>query len=178
MQICVTLYEWEHIAERWENATHYTEKALYKLLTQSIVPSVLEGLRVSVFCVHTRPFFYEQANAPLKFDQAIENQRKLEEAIASRKRSSRLQMKESEKEAEKLAAQKRAEEDEKLARERRAEARAKKEEEERLKREEAKNAREKRRRDREEREEQERLKKEQTEEQRCVFSCILSALGC
>ncbi|KAG6853957.1 hypothetical protein C0991_012103 [Blastosporella zonata] len=30
--ICVTLYEWEHVAERFEKATHYTEKALYKVL--------------------------------------------------------------------------------------------------------------------------------------------------
>lgn len=45
-QICVTLNEWEHIAERFEKATHYLEKALYKMLTQNIVPIVTAELRV------------------------------------------------------------------------------------------------------------------------------------
>jgi hypothetical protein len=48
-QICVTLYEWEHICERFEGATHYSEKALYKLLSQHIVPAVTTELRVSYF---------------------------------------------------------------------------------------------------------------------------------
>lgn len=52
-QICVTLYEWEHIAERFEKATHYTEKALYKVLVNSIVPVVTEELRVPPFYVTT-----------------------------------------------------------------------------------------------------------------------------
>ena len=46
LQICVTLNEWEHIAERFEKATHYLEKALYKMLTQHIVPNVTAELRV------------------------------------------------------------------------------------------------------------------------------------
>lgn len=45
-QICVTLDEWEHIAERFEKATHYLERALYKMLTQNIVPIVTAELRV------------------------------------------------------------------------------------------------------------------------------------
>jgi hypothetical protein len=48
-KLCVTLYEWEHIAEQWQTATHYTEKALYKVLTKFIVPDVTEMLRVRVF---------------------------------------------------------------------------------------------------------------------------------
>ncbi|TFY83027.1 hypothetical protein EWM64_g983 [Hericium alpestre] len=124
--LCVTLSEWEHIADRFEKATHYTEKALYKVLSQHIVPSIVEELR------------------------EIERQKRLEEAVSHRKRSSRLAMKETEKEEQKLAIQRQAEEEEKMGRARRAEARARKEEEEREKRE---SAREKRRHDREEREE-------------------------
>jgi len=46
-QICSTLSEWEHIPERFKNATHYSEKALYKLLKNHIVPAVVADLRVS-----------------------------------------------------------------------------------------------------------------------------------
>lgn len=56
-QICVTLYDWEHICERFEGATHYTEKALYKLLSQHIAPEIIAELRVSHFltrCLRTR----------------------------------------------------------------------------------------------------------------------------
>jgi hypothetical protein len=42
----VTLYEWEHVAERFAKATHYLEKALYKVLVTEIVPEVTEELRV------------------------------------------------------------------------------------------------------------------------------------
>lgn len=45
-QICSTLSEWEHVTERFENATHYSEKALYKLLKNHIVPVVVADLRV------------------------------------------------------------------------------------------------------------------------------------
>ena len=47
MQICVTLNDWEHICERFEGATHYTEKALFKLLSQHIVPAIVAELQVS-----------------------------------------------------------------------------------------------------------------------------------
>ncbi|OBZ72258.1 hypothetical protein A0H81_07462, partial [Grifola frondosa] len=123
--ICVTLYEWEHIAERFEKATHYLEKALYKVLSQSIVPAVTAELKEA------------------------ERRRRLEEAIVHRKRSSRIAIKESEKEEARAAAKKKAEEDEKTARARRQEARMKKEEAERERREQA---REQRRIEREERE--------------------------
>ncbi|KAJ8072581.1 hypothetical protein PM082_016140 [Marasmius tenuissimus] len=136
--ICVTLYEWEHITERWEKATHYAEKALYKVLKNHIVPIITEELR------------------------AVENKRRMEEAIVHRKRSSRLAVKESEKEEARMAAIKKAEDDERNARQRRAEARQKKEEDERLKREQAREQR------RKEREAQiaEREAKEKAEEER------------
>ncbi|OCH94876.1 hypothetical protein OBBRIDRAFT_884431 [Obba rivulosa] len=136
--ICVTLSEWEHIAERFEKATHYLEKALHKMLSQNIVPPIVAELREA------------------------ERRRRLEEAIVHRKRSSRIALKESEKEEARLAAKKRAEEEEKLGRVRRAEARARKEEEEREKRE---HAREQRRREREEREERARVKAERAEKE-------------
>ncbi|TDL14421.1 hypothetical protein BD410DRAFT_797206 [Rickenella mellea] len=124
--VCVTLAEWETVATQFEHATHYAEKALYKILVQDIVPSVTSMLR------------------------DIEKQRQKEEAVVHRKRSSRIAVKEGEKEEARLAAQRKAEEEERLSRARRAEARAKKEEEDRLKRE---LAREQRRKEREEREE-------------------------
>ncbi|KAF8274826.1 hypothetical protein EI94DRAFT_1768633 [Lactarius quietus] len=123
--LCVTLCEWEHICERFEGATHYAEKALYKILSQQIVPAITAELR------------------------EIQRKRHLEEAVSHRKRSSRLAVKESEKEEARQAAMKKAEEEEKLSRARRLEARLKREEEGREKREAA---REKRRLDREERE--------------------------
>ena len=46
LQICSTISEWEHIAERFDNATHYSEKALYKLLKNHVVPAVMSDLRV------------------------------------------------------------------------------------------------------------------------------------
>lgn len=42
----MTLYEWEHVAERFEKATHYAEKALYKVLTVDIVPIIIAELKV------------------------------------------------------------------------------------------------------------------------------------
>ncbi|KIM84771.1 hypothetical protein PILCRDRAFT_817567 [Piloderma croceum F 1598] len=123
--IAVTLYEWEHVAERFEKATHYTEKALYKVLAVDIVPIITAELK------------------------EIIRQRQLEEALVHRKRSSRIAIKESEKEEAELAAKKQAEDNEKMSRARRLEARQRKEEAEREKRE---NAREQRRREREQRE--------------------------
>ena len=49
LQICSTLPEWEHIADRFENATHYSEKALHKLLKNRIVPVVVAGLQVGTY---------------------------------------------------------------------------------------------------------------------------------
>jgi hypothetical protein len=47
-KLCVTLFEWEHIAERFDNSKHYTEKAFYKVLVNDIVPLVTAELRVRV----------------------------------------------------------------------------------------------------------------------------------
>ncbi|KAH7884569.1 hypothetical protein F5I97DRAFT_1929415 [Phlebopus sp. FC_14] len=127
VQICVTLEEWESISQRFESATHYAEKALYKVLSQGIVPIIAAELR------------------------EVERKRRVEEAIVHRKRSSRIAMKESVKEEERLALQKRAEEEERMSRARRLEARRQKEEAERLKRE---HAREQRRKERAQREQQ------------------------
>lgn len=120
--ICITLEEWESFPEQFEKATHYAEKSLYKVLTQSIVPEITAELR------------------------EVEKKKRKEEAVVHRKRSSRIAIKESEKEQEVLAAKKRAEEDEKMGRARRAETRRQKEEADRIKRE---NAREQRRKERE-----------------------------
>ncbi|KAK7454556.1 hypothetical protein VKT23_011309 [Stygiomarasmius scandens] len=143
--ICVTLYEWEHIAERWQNVTHYAEKALYKVLTKEIVPIVTEELR------------------------EIENKRQMEEAVVHRKRSSRLAIKEIEKEEAREAARRRAEEGEKMGRQRRAEARAQREEAERTRRELAREQRRKEREakekaEEEEEEEEERKKQEENQQ--------------
>ena len=46
-QIAVTLDEWEHIADPFEKATHYTEKALYSVLTTDIIPVITAELKVS-----------------------------------------------------------------------------------------------------------------------------------
>ncbi|KAL4066791.1 hypothetical protein J3A83DRAFT_4259622 [Scleroderma citrinum] len=123
--ICVTLEEWEDIAIRFEKATHYTEKALHKVLSQHIVPIVTAELREA------------------------ERKRRMDDAVVHRKRSSRIALKELEKEEERLARKKREDEEEKMSRARRLEARQRKEEEERLKRE---IAREQRRKEREMRE--------------------------
>lgn len=77
--------------------------------------------------------------------------------MVSRKRSSRIAVKESEREEQRAAARKKAEEDEKLSRARRAEARQLKEEADRLKREQS---REQRRKEREAREAQEKAQAE------------------
>ena len=42
----MTLEEWENIGQQFEKATHYAEKALHKVLSQSIVPIVTAELRV------------------------------------------------------------------------------------------------------------------------------------
>jgi hypothetical protein len=154
VQICVTLNEWEHVCERFEGATHYAEKALYKLLSQHIVPAIVAELRVSFFA-------YPKTRFLTRAKQEIQQKRQMEEAISQRKRSSRLAIKENEKEEARLSSLRKAEEEEKLSRVRRLEARQKREEEERLKREAA---REKRRLDREERERKAQAREEEEEE--------------
>ncbi|TFK70279.1 hypothetical protein BDN72DRAFT_877858 [Pluteus cervinus] len=95
--ICITTEDWERFAQKLGKATHYAEKALYRRLSQSVIPFVTDELR-------------EQ-----------ERQKRLEEAMTHRKRSSRIAIKESEK-AE-ATSKKLAEERERSGREKRLEAR-------------------------------------------------------
>jgi flagellar biosynthesis GTPase FlhF len=141
-KICITLPEWEAICEHFAHATHYLEKALYKMLSQSIVPAIVAELKV---CLR----FFSCDSYCDTSPQEVERKRKVEEAVVHRKRSSRIALKETEKEEARAAALRQAEEDEKLARSKRMEARAKKEDAERQKREQA---REQRRLERETRE--------------------------
>jgi hypothetical protein len=150
VQICVNLHEWEHIAERFAKATHYLERALYKVLVNDIVPDVTAELRVnlpSFLC-----FFYP-LNAFLA-PQEIERRHHLSLAVTQRKRSSRLLLRQFEREESEAAARKLVEEEERHSRARRAEARHQKEEADRERRETAREAR------RKEREEREKLMKE------------------
>ncbi|KAJ7202501.1 hypothetical protein B0H12DRAFT_1162635 [Mycena haematopus] len=117
--ICVTLSDWEHIAERFANGTHYTEKALHKVLTKQIVPIITEELR------------------------EVERKRRLEEAVVHRKRSSRIASKEQEKEEARQLARQKADVVEKKNRAQRLEARLAKEELERERREAAREQRRK-----------------------------------
>lgn len=48
-KICTTLEEWEYFPVRFEKATHYSEKALYKVLSHDIVPIATQELRVRSF---------------------------------------------------------------------------------------------------------------------------------
>ncbi|KAF7773311.1 hypothetical protein Agabi119p4_5478 [Agaricus bisporus var. burnettii] len=136
--ICVTLEEWEHITERFENATHYLEKALYKFLTNEIVPEITETLR------------------------ELERKKRMENALVHRKKSSRIALRESEKEEARLTARRQAEEKEKMSRSRRLEVRKQREEEERLRREQG---REQRRKEREARESRRQAELEEHENQ-------------
>jgi hypothetical protein len=83
-------------------------------------------------CDNISPAFWFNAD---RYTQAIEQKRRLEEALNTRKRSSRLAVRENEKEAARLAAQKKAEENAQNARAKRLEARVQREQEERERRE-------------------------------------------
>ena len=134
--------EWEHIVERFENATHYSEKALYKLLKNHIVPGVVADLQVSKA---VNVCFLYHSNGVQEIErkkQEAERKRVLEEAVTHRKRSSRIAMKESEKEVARLVSRRKADETEKVSRAKRLEMRQQREEVERERKE-----REQRRRD-------------------------------
>ncbi|EJU04698.1 hypothetical protein DACRYDRAFT_114052 [Dacryopinax primogenitus] len=109
--IAVTLFQWEHVAERFEKSTNRDEKAFHASLVEEVVPRVLKELR------------------------EIERLKRKEELMATRKRSSRLQMKELEAETRRLEEQKRAEDEFANARNKRAEEREKRQEAERLEKE-------------------------------------------
>ncbi|KZO96732.1 hypothetical protein CALVIDRAFT_555077, partial [Calocera viscosa TUFC12733] len=109
--IAVTLFQWEHIAERFEKSTNKDERALHALLVEDVVPRVLAELK------------------------EIERLKRKEELLATRKRSSRLQMKEIEAETKRLEEQRRADDEALNARNKRAEDREKRADAERLERE-------------------------------------------
>jgi flagellar biosynthesis GTPase FlhF len=157
------LYEWEHITERFEKATHYAEKALLKVLVHDIIPVVAEQLRV-LFLFSLIQFW--SCLLCLCFKQEIDRKRKLEEAIVHRKRSSRIAIKESEKEEARAIARKKAEEEAQMSRARRLQARQEKEEADRLRRE---SAREERRKEREEKEMKQAQKQESEEKFVCSY---------
>lgn len=110
------------------------------------MPIVTAELRVRGFRTTKAPVDADPIAA-----QEAEQKRRLDEAVVHRKRSTRIALKELGKEEERQARKKREVEEEKMSRARRLEVRQKKEEDERLRRE---NAREKRRKEREQREEQ------------------------
>jgi hypothetical protein len=153
-QICVTFYEWEHIAERFAKATHYLERALHKVLVNNIVPDVTAELRVN----KSLPFSFCLLNASLS-SQEIERRHHLSLAVTQRKRSSRLLLRQFEREEAQATARKLSEEEERHSRARRAEARHQKEEADRERRETARETRRKEREEMEEMEEMEKLTK-------------------
>ncbi|CAJ0768769.1 20087_t:CDS:2 [Entrophospora sp. SA101] len=77
--LCVTIEDWENFPQRFAKSRNAAEKEFYALLTEDIVPKVLEDLRTK------------------------EKERKKVEAVANRKRSQRIIEKEiAKKETERL----------------------------------------------------------------------------
>ncbi|WVO13042.1 hypothetical protein L204_100651 [Cryptococcus depauperatus] len=122
--VCVTLHDWQTFPEQFAKSKHPDEKALYKLLTQTVGPTIIEQLA------------------------EIERERLKNLAFQNRKRSSRIATKELEREEllRREAAQREMEE--RMERTRREEEKKKQEEQEHIARE---RAREYRLREREER---------------------------
>lgn len=129
--VAITRAEWETMGTQFAKSKHPDEKALHKILSTDIVPRVLEDIAEA-----------EKAAA-------------LEAALAARKRSSRIAMKESEREEREREAEAKAKMEERmrLIRQEEAEKRAKENEalEEEKKREERAREKEERLRGREER---------------------------
>ncbi|KAG8904086.1 hypothetical protein FRB99_002286 [Tulasnella sp. 403] len=117
--ICITLDDWHQLTERFARSTSTYEKALYKRLSQDLVPHVTE-----VFKERERVF------------------RQVEEVVG-RKRSSRLALIDAEKERQRMEAAAKAEEDAKLDRTRRMEARERAQAVERERREKGREERKK-----------------------------------
>ncbi|CAG8497949.1 9873_t:CDS:10 [Dentiscutata heterogama] len=134
--VCVTIAEWEEFPKRFEKSRNVQEKAFYKLLTEDLLPQILAAL-------HEK-----------------EKERKKLDALANRKRSSRIQKREFEKQEADRAAQLKKDQDER-------EEKTKQEELARLKaerdREARSQARERRSKEREQRllARDDKLKKEQ-----------------
>lgn len=122
--VCVTLYDWRTWPEQFANSRHPDEKALYRLLRDSIAPTIIEALVIK------------------------EQERLKQEAINNRKRSSRIATRELEKEEMLRREQAQREMEERMERVRREEARVAREEADLVARE---RAREDRLREREDR---------------------------
>ncbi|CAG8576263.1 9251_t:CDS:10 [Cetraspora pellucida] len=86
--ICVTIAEWEEFPKRFEKTRNVREKEFYKLLTEDLLPKILAAL------------------------QEKEKERKKLDALANRKRSSRIQKRELEKQEADRAAQLKKDQDE------------------------------------------------------------------
>ncbi|KAF0492196.1 Zinc finger, PHD-type, conserved site [Gigaspora margarita] len=86
--VCVTIAEWEEFPKRFEKSRNAQEKAFYKLLTEDLLPPILAAL------------------------QEREKERKKLDALANRKRSSRIQKRELEKQEADRAAQIKKDQDE------------------------------------------------------------------
>ncbi|CAG8797885.1 5264_t:CDS:2, partial [Gigaspora rosea] len=86
--VCVTIAEWEEFPKRFEKSRNAQEKAFYKLLTEDLLPPILAAL------------------------QEKEKERKKLDALANRKRSSRIQKRELEKQEADRAAQLKKDQDE------------------------------------------------------------------
>ncbi|CAG8614180.1 7978_t:CDS:10 [Dentiscutata erythropus] len=86
--VCVTIAEWEEFPKRFEKSRNLQEKAFYKLLTEDLLPQILAAL-------------HEKEKEQKKLD-----------ALANRKRSSRIQKREIEKHEADLAAQLKKDQDE------------------------------------------------------------------
>ncbi|CAG8576645.1 41110_t:CDS:10 [Gigaspora margarita] len=86
--VCVTIAEWEEFPKRFEKSRNAQEKAFYKLLTEDLLPPILAAL------------------------QEREKERKKLDALANRKRSSRIQKRELEKQEADRATQLKKDQDE------------------------------------------------------------------
>ncbi|CAG8608623.1 26867_t:CDS:10 [Racocetra persica] len=86
--VCVTIAEWEEFPKRFEKSRNVREKEFYKLLTEDLLPKILAAL------------------------QEKEKERKKLDALANRKRSSRIQKRELEKQEADRAAQIKKDQDE------------------------------------------------------------------
>ena len=122
--VCVTLYDWKTFPERFAKSKDADEKALYRMVVDTVGPQVIEALT------------------------AKEQERLKQEAINNRKRSSRILARDLEKEEQARRETAQREMEERMEKQRREEDRARKEEEDLLARE---RAREERLREREER---------------------------
>ena len=129
--IAITKAEWEEIGTRFAKSKDADEKALHKLLKEDIVPRVLQDI------------------------EAAEKAAALEAALAARKRSSRIAMKESEREEREREAEARAKMEERMKR-------IRDEEKEKKRREDEARAEERKREDRL-REREERLRARELE---------------